>query len=402
MPRKNLTDRTVAALHPLIKGQVDYYDAKNPRFGIRISYNGARTWFVFDVDPQTGKRRRIKLGRYPEMNLAEARREALDHKHALTVEKRDPVAERKVQREALTFTGLIGVYLEQHAKPKKRSWKEDQRILNKYFTRWRDRRADGITRPEVVAILQDIKKNHGGVMANRSLAAVRKMYSYAVRNGYLDDNPAKMVDRPASETSRDRVYTDAEIKALWGAFDQMGVQGAILKMCFVTAQRLNEARGMRRDEIDGETWTLPAARSKNGRANVVPLSGLANHVLETTPNLGATYVFASPRGPDQDGNERPVTISSKDRVRARKLSGVADFSPHDLRRTFRTAVAPLGFDRYIGERVLGHVMQGVEPVYDRFDYLDQKRDLLEAWGRHVEDVIGEAGKVVQMMPKASA
>ena len=402
MPRKNLTDRSVAALHPPKSGQVDVYDPKSSRFGIRLSYNGTRTWFVFDKDPQTGKRRRVTLGRYPEVKLADARTLALDHKHALTVEKRDPVAERKAHKEALTFKGLIDVYLEQHAKPKKRSWREDQRILNKYFIRWHDRHADGITRPEVVTILQDIKKNHGGVMANRALAAVRKMYSYAVRNGYLDDNPAKMVDRPASETSRDRVYTEAEIKALWGAFDQMGVQGAILKMCLVTAQRLNEVRGMRRDEIDSELWTLPAARSKNGRANVVPLSGLAKRVLETTPNPGKTYVFASPRGPDQDGNERPVTIGSKDRARARKLADVADFSPHDLRRTFRTEVTPLGFDRYIGERVLGHVMQGVEPVYDRFDYLDRKRDLLEAWGRHVERAVGLSDNVVQIMPKANA
>ena len=87
MPRINLTDRTVSGLHPLINGQVDYYDVKNPRFGVRISYNGTRTWFVFDIDPQTGKRRRITLGRYPEMTLAEARSAALDKEfstHRLT------------------------------------------------------------------------------------------------------------------------------------------------------------------------------------------------------------------------------------------------------------------------------------------------------------------------------
>ena len=402
MPRKNLTDRTVANLHPLINGQVDYYDAKNPRFGIRISYNGARTWFVFDVDPQTGKRRRIKLGRYPEMTLADARSAALDHKHALTVEKRDPVAERKAQQEALTFNGLIDIYIDQHAKPKKRSWKEDQRILSKYFTRWDGHRADSVTRPEVVAALQDIKKNHGGVMANRALAVLRKTFNYAMRNGYLDENPASLVDRPAKEMPRDRVYSNTEIKALWSAFDQMGVQGAVLKLCLLTAQRLNEVRGMRSGEITDDVWALPAVRTKASRVNVVPLSALAQRVIDQTLVPDNTYVFTSPRGPGQAGNGRPVTVGSKDRLRARKLSGVEDFSPHDLRRTFRTAVAPLGFDRYVGERVLGHVLQGVEPIYDRFDYLEQKRGLLEAWGRHVEGVIGEAGKVVQMVPKASA
>ena len=90
MPRKNLTDRTVAALHPPTSGQVDWYDAKNPRFGIRLSYNGTRTWFLFDKDLQTGKRRRVTLGRYPEVKLADARKLALGHKHALTVDMPSP------------------------------------------------------------------------------------------------------------------------------------------------------------------------------------------------------------------------------------------------------------------------------------------------------------------------
>ena len=401
MPRKNLTDRTVAALRIPEGGQVDVYDAKNPRFGIRLSCKGTRTWFVFDRDPRTGKRRRVKLGRYPEVKLADARTLALDHKHALTVEKRDPLAERKAEREALTFKGLADVYVSQHAKAHKRSWKEDERILGKYFAGWHDRPADGISRPEVVATLQDIKRDHGPVMANRCLATVRKCYNYALRNGVgnVTDNPAKMVDRPARETSRDRIYSDNELKALWGAFDAMGIAGAVLKLCTLTAQRLGEVRGLRQDEIENGHWTLPASRSKNGRANVVPLGVLARRIIEDAPRLSDEFVFASPKPSHED---KPVTIGSKVRQRVRKLSGVKDFTPHDLRRTFRSAVAPLGFDRHLGERVLGHVMQGVEPVYDRFDYLDRKRDLLDAWGRLVERAVGLSDNVVQMKPKASA
>ena len=129
MPRKNLTDRTVAALRAPTSGQADYYDTKTPRFGIRVSYNGTRTWFVFDKDLQTGKRRRVALGRYPEVKLSDARKLALGHKHAMAVEKRDPVAERKARKNALTFKQLAGVYVEQHAKAYKRSWKQDERIL---------------------------------------------------------------------------------------------------------------------------------------------------------------------------------------------------------------------------------------------------------------------------------
>lgn len=406
MPRKNLTDRTVAALRPPATGQVDWYDAKNPRFGIRLSYNGTRTWFLFDKDPHTGKRRRVALGRYPTVSLKDARTLALDHGHALTVEKRDPVAARKAQREALTFKGLADRYVTEHAKAHKRSWKEDERILGKYFAGWHGRPAEGITRPEVVATLQGIKRDHGPIMANRALAVVRKMYNYAIRNGVgnIADNPARMVDRPARETSRDRIYSDDELKALWKAFREIGIAGDVLKLCAVTGQRLGEVRGLRRDEIAeiegaGLCWTLPGSRSKNGRANVVPLSDLAVRIIEDAPRLSDEFVFASPKPSKED---KPVTIGSKLSHRVRKQSGVADFTPHDLRRTFRTAVAPLGFDRQLGERVLGHVMVGVEAVYDRHTYLGEKRDLLEAWGRYVERVTGLSDNVVQMKPKASA
>jgi len=91
-------------------------------------------------------------------------------------------------------------------------------------------------------------------------------------------------------------------------------------------------------------------------------------------------------------------LGSKIQKKVQKLSGVTDFTPHDLRRTLRTNVTPLGFDRFIGERVLNHAEQGVSAIYDRYDYLDQKRDFLEAWARHVAQKIGRSDNVVQLKP----
>ena len=400
MAQTSFTDRTIAAFRLPEQGQVDYYDVKMPGFGMRVSYGGAKTWFIKYV--HEGRQRRKTLGQYPAIKLAKARELALGFKHELIVEKRDPALQSKVDREALTLKGLAELYIEQHAKAKKRSWKEDQRILNTYFVKWHNRKAVGIERTEMVTRLQDIKNQNGGVMANRCLACIRKVYNWGYKNGFLQDphNPAYMVDAPASEKSRDRFYTDHELVLLWDSFGKSGVQGSVYKFALISGQRLNEIAGMKRSEITddklhGAIWMIPGERTKNGEPHIVPLSTLAVQLIADVLDLNETYVFASPRGLDQ-----PVTMGTRDRIWVRKLTEIEDFTPHDLRRTFRTNVTPLGFAGEIGERVLNHTRQGVEAVYDRYSFMNEKRDLMEAWARHIEGIVGESGNIVQLKGSA--
>ena len=93
-----------------------------------------------------------------------------------------------------------------------------------------------IKKPDIVSKLQDIADHNGGVMANRALAVVRKMFNWAMRNGYADYNPCHMVDRPVPETSRERFYSDDELAALWRAFEQVGIQGKAYKVAALTGQ----------------------------------------------------------------------------------------------------------------------------------------------------------------------
>jgi len=393
MPKIAMSDRGIKALASPDNPQIDFYDDKNPRFGLRVTSSGTKTWFVFDNEPGGGRRRRVTLGRYPEVSLSDARQLALNHKHSIVVDKVDPVAEKKLSKKAGTFEGLVDFYIERYAKPNKKSWKEDDRILRKYFANWMNLSVKEINKPDVVSKLQDIKNQNGGVMANRSLAVVRKMFNWAIRNGYADYNPCHMVDQPVSEKSRERVYSDAEIAALWDAFEQVGIQGKAYMIAALTGQRLAEIRGMKWQEINDGLWTLPPERTKNSRTHVVPLSALVQSTLDELQTNDGEFVFASPKGLDG-----PVWLGSKIQKKVQKLSGVTDFTPHDLRRTLRTNVTPLGFDRFIGERVLNHAEQGVSAIYDRYDYLDQKRDFLEAWARHVAQKIGRSDNVVQLKP----
>lgn len=402
MPQINFTDRKISSLPVPDTGQVDYFDRSTPGFAIRVSYGGAKTWFVKYV--HQGRQRRMTLGQYPAVKLAKAREQALGAKHELVIEKQDPASQKKADREALTFKALADLYIEEYAKAKKRSWGEDERILTKYFARWHSRKAAGVERGEIVERVQDIKRDHGPIMANRCLAVVRKLYSWALKNAKLplSHNPALRLDPPGNEAERDRVYSDDEIKRLWEAFGECGTSGAVFKMCLATGQRLNEVARMEWAEIDGDLWTLPGSRTKNKRVHAVPLNALALELLDEQRDDHKTWVFPSPKGLDQpitnvgkavrgtNGNKKP----SKRNVR--HLSGVADFTPHDLRRTFSTSITRLGFPRFIADRLLNHVEPGVGRVYDRYGYLKEKTEATQAWGRHVRSVLGEADNVVQL------
>ena len=397
MPQMRFTDLAIRNLKPPKADKIDYYDAAKGSpagFGIRVSTNGHKTWFLKYVVHGKQYRRSLRMrngdtARYPAVPLAEARELATDWKSTIQHEGVSPA-----QLADDSLKGLAEAFVEEYAKPHKRSWRGDQLILlGGYFAPLHPRKAVEIGRGEIVERLQAIKRNNGPIMANRCLASIRKMYSWAIRNGKINlpYNPAMGIDRPSGETERDRVYSEQELRALWEVFGRIGTAGQVFKLCLVTGQRLNEVAGMDWNEVDGDHWTIPAARSKNKRSHVVALSGLAIEILGSMPRLSERFVFPAPRRLDQ-----PIQYLSKTRYRVREFSNITDFRVHDLRRTCATGITKLGFPRFIADRVLNHIEAGVGRVYDRHDYLKEKTDALDAWARHLRGVIGEGGNVVQL------
>lgn len=386
MSKIHLTDMKVKSLKPPTSGQKDYFDERTSGFGIRVSYGGAKSWFVKYV--HDGKQRRKTLGQYPAISLADARKQCLSVKHQLAVDETDPAVQKSKDQKELTLLELINKFIEMHAKVKKKSWKEDQRILNKYFSSFHRRKAAEISKPEIRDLLQNIMKNNGGTMSNRCLASIRKVYNFGIQNGYIDNNPALFLDRPAQEVSRDRFYSDLEIRQLWKAFDQCGVSGEVFKMCLSTGQRLREVSGMRWEEIDRledrkPVWTIPKTRTKNSRTHIVPLSTLSIRILTKAKGNSDTWVFPSPLGLDQ-----PVTIGNRNRKSVRDKSDIDDFRPHDLRRTVQTNITKLGFPRFFADRLLNHVEGGVGQIYDQYDYSKEKTEAMNGWSERLSLQIG--------------
>jgi integrase len=187
------------------------------------------------------------------------------------------------------------------------------------------------------------------------------------------------------ERARDRVLTDDELRAVWKGAEANGVFGAMIRFILLTAARRSEASELRRSEIKGTEWTLPAERNKTKFELVRPLSKAALAVL---PKAGE-WVFGL------DG--KPITAFSRLKRLFDEASGVYGYTLHDLRRTSRSLMSRAGVDADIAERCLGHVIGGVRGVYDRHSFLREKLLAYEALASLIERIVkGSAAKVVSL------
>lgn len=342
MPRKRLTDRTVAALKQPPDGQVDYFD-DNPRcFGVRVSAGGRKSFFVmyrFD-----GRLRRYTLGPYPSVKLGEARKQAKAALH-LAAHGEDPAAQRAAERKAIRFKDLGEEYIERYAKPQKRSWKEDQRILRVELEPKLGRRtASRVERGEIRRLIEAIQRRPAPVQANRTLALLRKIYNFGIEKDLVSSNPCAGIVRPSKESERERVLTDEELRRFWTACKDLPPDlSDVFRLLLLSGQRHNEVLGMEWGDLDLEAkrWRLPGSRTKNGLPHSVPLSPLATSILREA-RLRSTderWVFKSTRG---DG---PRSTLQKPLAKIRASARLADFRVHDLRRTMASKLTSLGVPR---------------------------------------------------------
>jgi integrase len=237
---------------------------------------------------------------------------------------------------------------------------------------------EAVTRRAISARLREISTAQGPVAAARARAALSAFYNWAISEGYeIQSNPVQGSTRAASTPSRTRVLTPAELRSIWLAC-RGDDYGRIIRLLILTGQRRGEIGGARWGEINGDVWTLPAARAKNHREHPVPLTPAALALLPPQ-RLGRDFLFGiSPRGFSN-------WATAKDILDAR--CGVRDWVVHDIRRSVATGMAELGVLPHIIEVVLNHMTghrSGVAGIYQRARYTIEMRDALCTWADHVE------------------
>jgi len=413
------TDVMIRKLKPEDK---KYIRSEGNGFTVRVLPSGLKTWlYVYSFDE---KRREMNLGNYPEVTL-EASRGKFEEARRKVKNGTDPMLEKveaaEARRKAPTVTDLVEEYIERHAKRFKRSWEKDLRILNREVVPpWGERKAADVVKRDVIRLLETILDRGAPIMANNTLAVIRKMFNWAVEQDILETTPCLGVKPPAPKVSRERVLTEAEVKTLWANLDRDDLNISdgtrrCLKLVLLTAQRPGEVIGMHASEIDGPWWTIPAERAKNGKTHRVYLTPMALGLIGDTAGKG--YIFPTPHR----GKEKPVGATTLIVAVSRNLAipltdskgkslydgqgkpatenrlGVDHFTPHDLRRTAATFLASMGFMDEIIDAVLNHVKKGIIRTYNRHDYDKEKRQALEAWERKLLSITtGATGNVVSI------
>lgn len=383
MPTLHMTDRMLRSLATR-KDLEDFYDSVLPGFGARVHRSGSRTFFV--RYRAAGKNRRTTLGTYPAISLAEAREKARAIQSDVA-RKLDPAEAADARRDASSFGDLAALYLERHARRHKRSWPEDERILNKeLLPRWRDLKAVEVRRKDVLSILDAIVDRGAPILANRVLALIRKIFNWGIGRDLVEHNPCLAVSRPSPERRRDRVLSELEIAALWQAWEQENVAvRAAFQLLLLTAQRRSEVVQMRRADVHGDVWILAPEATKAKRGHTVPLSRSAQQILRSLVLLDEDpWMIPSPRVAKAPLHADSLAHAAR---RVGRATGI-EWRIHDLRRTAASHMSALGVSRVVVSHILNHADWSVTAIYDRHSYLPEMREALELWGSHVESVVG--------------
>lgn len=387
-----LTDAKIKGLKAPDSGQVEYPDSDVPGLRVRIGASGVKTFIL--RKRVGGKLRNITLGRYDDrrFGLAAARRKA--RAMVSDIEAGKPVeAARAPVASAQTIRALMPGYLA--SKQHLRSYREIERIAKGYILpEIGDRIADAVTRGEVTAFIDKIE---APTMARAVHAQLSAFYSWALqRLDTLAFNPCRDAGRPAKPRSRERVLSDDELAALWR---YAGTQGAPwgdgFRLLILTGKRREELFQADWAEFDiaaGE-WHIPPERVKNDTVDIVPLSAPALTILEALPRDGVklfptrTKARVDEAGPSGYSKALDRFRAAVDEALDREaLTGKARWSYHDIRRTVSTGLQRLGVRLEVTEAVLNHSSGsrgGIVGVYQRHDWLVEKRAALDAWAEFV-------------------
>lgn len=391
------TDKYIANLKP----KADRYIVKedsghgNGKLAMRVSPNGNKSWqYLYTFG---GQDRRMTMGAYPAMSVAEAHAAVGDamRKRERGIDPGAATVESNIAaREAPTFKTLAAMYMEQWARKRKKSADRDERALQRdVLPTWGPHKAESIQKKDVRALLNAIVDRGAPIQANRMLALIRKLFNWAMEVDLVPNNPCLGVKALAAEHRRDRVLSNDEIRTLLAQLPTAAMADEsklALQLLLLTAQRCGEVLAVRWDEIDlaGGWWTIPSAKAKNKMAHRVPLSPQALEILRQARllNPDRQTVFPSPRG------DSPMVETAVARALSRNLPhiGTPHFTPHDLRRSAASGMTSTGTQRLVVGMILNHVDRSVTAIYDRHSYDGDKRAALDAWGRHVDGLTAGA------------
>ncbi len=377
--RKTLTDAGVAALKPRA-ARYAFPDPELRGHLIRIPPSGAKSYTAVTRDP-AGKQVWVTIGRVDLLTIEEAR------KRAREILKRVQAGKPAIEPKADTFADAVASWRKRHLEANGlRAKREINRLLDRHLLpAWGARELTSIRRSDIAALLDHVEDNHGARSADYCLTIFSAIANWCAtrHDDYAPPVVRGMKRQSTKAQARERVLDDDEIRRVWTACEELGNYGALIRMLLLTTQRLDKVLTMAWADIDADgVWRVPTvSKREKPHGGELKLPQLARDLLAAIPVLeGNPFVFAG-RGQGHSNGH------SKNKARLDKASGVTNWVVHDLRRTGRSLLSRAGVNSAVAERTLGHVQPGVQGVYDRHRYFDEKADALRRLAALIERVL---------------
>lgn len=405
---RGLTIKAVESLRPK-DGRYEVPDPGCAGLYLQVHPSGAKSWaFRYRL---AGKSKKLTIGTAYTDSGAEAikigdARDVANEARVNVAKRIDPIELKKAERvkaakEAMASKTTLRAVAEEylHAKRHLRTAEHRRKAFERLvFPTLGDRQVESIKRSEIAELLKEIARTRGVVMSDYILAALRAVLnSYAAKSDDFSSPIRRgMAQTSTKERARSRVLSRIEIQALWCACGRAGLFGHLVRFLLLTATRRNESAHLRRDEIEGTDWIVPAQRYKTKVDTLISLSPGAVAVLASVPSNGRSgYVFTAD-GDKPIGNfgARKDALDLLVLEELRQITGndsieLPRWTLHDLRRTARTLLSEAKVPADIAERCVGHVIGGVRATYDRYEFRDEKREAFAKLDELIASIVGQ-------------
>ena len=347
-PRMNFTKASIAALVAPAPGagRSYVYDIGTPGLLVCVTSGGCKTFYR--GGRVHGRPVRIKIGRFPGTTVEQARREAR-RLAGHVAEGANPQAQRQAARREQTFGELFADFMETWSRPRKRTWREDQRIHDRYLKPLDARKVSEIGKVDIMRLHSRVTQRHGAVTANRALALITAVYNQCADEDVR--NPTRKV-KPNPEESRKRILEPDELPRWHAAVKAEPPDWRdFWRLLLMVGCRHGNLRSARWEEMDLDEglWTIPAGKSKNKRETTLVLVPEAVAILRHRKSLQETGFLFPARS--RTGYIVEIMHSFK---RILKRAGIEGLTPHDLRRTYGVSMIDAGASLPIAAEGLGH------------------------------------------------
>jgi integrase len=387
MPRTvemKLTDSMVRAAQ-VRTSRYDLFDAKTRGFGLRVGTGGTKSFFV--MRRVNGQMQRRTIGAYPDLSLADARKAA---EKELSLMSHGEGSKRSDDR---TFRDVYKDWIARDQAENRTVQQVCSAMELHVLPKFGPRKISDISKSDIIRLVDSIADAGKMTQANRILAYIKRLFSWAAKRDLVEVSPAVNVEMVGKEISRARVISPTELGRIDEAARALPYPfGPYTRMLLLVAQRRDEVAEMRWSEVDTatKTWTVPGTRMKNGEAHQVHLSDQAMAILRALPSFDDTdLVFPATRS-RKEGERRSISGFSKAKLRLDEKCGVADWRYHDFRRAFAShATERLGVSPVVADKILAHkngVVRGVAAIYNRAAYMEERRNALQIWANWLDEL----------------